>query len=182
MSSNSSLVAVAASALVGFSLVATVFLTPDFAIAGEAAKSTSPSVTPKGRAPAQAPAAPASKPSPNATPGNSGNAGCTCPLDKEKLWARPKFADLRSTLDEADEVAALESVHLALSEAGDGSSYVWHRRNGRLSGVVQPTSSFKDPAGNVCRHIVVVLSSGSDSKRAEGIACRLSNGRWQLEG
>lgn len=181
MSSSSSLVAIAASAVVGFSLVATIFLAPEFAIAAEASTNTSPPAAHD--IPHKAPSKPVLSPKPDNNSGrNSGNGSCTCPLDKEKLWSRPKFADLRSTLDEADEVAALESVQVALSEVGDGSSYVWHRRNGRLSGIVQPTSSFKDAAGQVCRHIVVVLSAGSDSKRAEGIACRLTNGRWQLEG
>ena len=185
MSSSSSLVAIAASAVVGFSLVATIFLAPEFAIAAEASTNTSPPAAHD--IPNKAPTKPVLSQKPdNNSGGNSGSnsssGSCTCPLDKEKLWSRPKFADLRSTLDEADEVAALESVQVALSEVGDGSSYVWHRRNGRLSGIVQPTSSFKDAAGQVCRHIVVVLSAGSDSKRAEGIACRLTNGRWQLEG
>jgi hypothetical protein len=112
----------------------------------------------------------------------SGETACRCPDEKAKLWPRPKFADLRTTLDISDEVAALESVQIALTEVGDGASYVWHRRNGRLSGVVQPTSSFKDAAGHVCRHLVVMLSSADRTGRTEGIACRLADGRWQLEG
>ena len=71
---------------------------------------------------------------------------------------------------------------MALTEVGDGATYVWHRRHGRLSGIVQPTASFKDPAGRVCRHIVLVLSSLDHSGKVEGIACRAPDGRWQLEG
>jgi surface antigen len=82
----------------------------------------------------------------------------------------------------SDELATLEALHLALTEVGDGASYVWHRRNGRLSGVIQPTSSFVDRVGRVCRHLIVVLSAGAYSKRTEGIACRLATGVWQLEG
>jgi hypothetical protein len=85
-------------------------------------------------------------------------------------------------LDDSDEIAALEALQLALTEVGDGAAYVWHRRKGELSGIVQPTTSFKDARGNVCRHIVVVLSSGRRSKRTEGIACRLASGVWQLGG
>jgi surface antigen len=59
---------------------------------------------------------------------------------------------------------------------------VWHRNNGRLSGVVHPTLSFKDAAGRVCRHIVLVLTTGYRRGRVEGVACRLADGRWQLEG
>lgn len=85
-------------------------------------------------------------------------------------------------LDEDDEIAALEAIRVALTEVGDGSSYVWHRRSGQLSGLVQPTQSFKDPAGRVCRHLIVILSAGQRSGRFEGTACRLASGRWQLEG
>jgi surface antigen len=95
---------------------------------------------------------------------------------------RPKFADHSQGLDNGDEVAALEAIRVALTEVGDGSSYVWHRGNGRLSGVVHPTSSFRDVSGRVCRHIVVVLTTGARSGRVEGVACRLSDGSWQLDG
>ena len=111
---------------------------------------------------------------------------CTCPGsgNEPRLnpWPRPKYAELEPDLHGSDEIAALEALHLALTEIGDGASYVWHRRNGRLSGVVQPTASFKDDSGRICRHLVVLLSVGAYSKRTEGIACRLDGGAWQLEG
>ena len=140
----------------------------------------------------------------------SGNPGSGRPPEPQpesrRLWPRPKFAGAqpdtqpyiqpgtpsgsRSTappeagarLDDRDEIAALEAVHLALTEVGDGSTYVWHGRSGRLSGVVTPTASFKDASGKVCRHIVVALSADSYSRSTEGVACRLGNGGWQLEG
>jgi hypothetical protein len=95
---------------------------------------------------------------------------------------RAPHSVVRPHLDVSDETATLEAVHFALSQIGDGSSYVWHRRNGRLSGIVHPTSSFKDATGKVCRHIVLELSSGDFARRTEGIACRLHTGVWQLEG
>ena len=119
----------------------------------------------------------------------SGGSSCSCPEqqpESHKLWPRPKLAgaapDRQPPLDGRDETAALEAVHLALTEVGDGSAYVWHGRTGRLSGVVTPTASFKDASGKICRHIVVALSAGSYSRQTEGVACRLSNGGWQLEG
>ena len=129
-------------------------------------------------------------------PGNTGSGGssCTCPEQppSHKLWPRPKFAgtepearelpDARTRLDGRDEIAALEAVHLALTEVGDGSAYVWHGRSGRLSGVVTPTASFKAADGRICRHIVVVLSAEGYARTTEGVACRMSNGGWQLEG
>jgi hypothetical protein len=88
----------------------------------------------------------------------------------------------RTPLDIHDEVAALDAVRIALNEVGDGGSYVWQRHHGRLSGVVQPTGSFKDRSGYPCRHIVMMLTSTIVSKKTEGIACRLPNGNWQLDG
>jgi hypothetical protein len=109
------------------------------------------------------------------------SAPCTCP-ESERKSAKPKFAALDTELDESDEMAALESLQVALSKVGDGSSYVWHRANGRLSGLVQPTASFRNDRGAICRHIMVLLTTGERTKRTEGIACRLGNGLWRLEG
>lgn len=117
---------------------------------------------------------------------------CTCPnalpnpaLEPNKAPAvsvKPKFAETNAHLDENDEIATLEAIRVALTEVADGNSYVWHRRHGRLSGIVQPTVSFKDPAGRVCRHILLIMTVGAATGRAEGIACRLGDGRWQLDG
>ena len=89
---------------------------------------------------------------------------------------------LRLPLDEADDLAALDAISIALTQVGDGQSYVWHRNHGRLSGVVSPTGSFKDQNGQVCRHFVTLMISGGRSSRLETIACRLPGGRWQLDG
>ncbi len=107
---------------------------------------------------------------------------CSLPQDAPRASPRPKFADHSQGLDDNDEIATLEAIRVALSEVGDGSSYVWHSTHGRLSGVIQPTASFKDASGRVCRHIVLVLTTGVRSGRVEGVACRLTGGRWQLEG
>jgi surface antigen len=92
-----------------------------------------------------------------------------------------KLTNVKIALDRDDEYAALESVQYALTEVADGSSYVWHRSHGRLSGIVKPISSFKDIHGSVCRHAAVVLSGVDTSKRTEIVACRLPTGIWQLE-
>ncbi len=92
------------------------------------------------------------------------------------------IGEARSIFDAKDEAAALEAVHLALTEVGDGSTYVWYRRGGRLSGLVQPTQSFRDSIGRICRHIVVTLNDAARSRRIESIACRLDDGGWQLDG
>jgi hypothetical protein len=115
-------------------------------------------------------------------------APCTCPhpdSDPSKspsLRIKPRYAEAHALLDENDEIAALEAIRVALTEVGDGGTYVWRRNHGRLSGIVQPTASFKDPGGRVCRHLVLIMTVGTATGRAEGIACRLADGRWQLDG
>ena len=94
----------------------------------------------------------------------------------------PPYAGAAAGLDENDEIAALEAIRVALSEVSDGGTYVWRRQHGRLSGIVQPTVSFKNAAGRVCRHILLIMTVGTATGRAEGIACRLATGRWQLDG
>lgn len=85
-------------------------------------------------------------------------------------------------LDFKDELATLEAVHTALSEVEDRSTYVWQASSGRVSGMVELTSSFKDRRGKVCRHIILTLVAADTSKKAEGIACREPNGVWSLDG
>lgn len=142
-----SIVPLAMAAATGFLLVAAVFISADFAHAGD---------QPDGST-------------------------CTCPEAREKA-ARPRFADLPTPLDERDEIAALESVQLALSRMGDGAAFIWRLKNGRLAGVVKPTSSFRNEGGAICRHLEMLLTTGLKTRKTEGIACRLANGRWQLEG
>jgi surface antigen len=106
----------------------------------------------------------------------SAAAGCLCPKSNEAS----RLTDIRIDLDLSDEYAALESVQLALTEVPDGSSYVWHRE-GRMSGLVKPLSSFKSMRGEVCRHAVVVLSGPDSTKKTEIVACRLPTGVWQVQ-
>jgi hypothetical protein len=90
--------------------------------------------------------------------------------------------DIPATIDEGDAAAVLEGIQTALNEVADGSTYVWHRRDGRLSGMAQPTSSFKDTTGQPCRHLIVMLNTLQKSRKVEGIACRAADLRWQLAG
>jgi surface antigen len=102
------------------------------------------------------------------------------PTPPARVMTAPAAAPLE--LDIKDEIAALERIQFALSEVGDGTTYVWRRWHGRLAGVIHPTSSFKDASGKVCRHLLVLLTTGMRTSKMEGVACRLPSGRWQLDG
>lgn len=161
----------------GIGLVAAIFISTDFARAAEPRPATG---LPLGARPI--PIDPR-----DGQTGDARSAGpsCSCPDAREKS-SRPKFAGLiagpTSALDESDEIAALASVHLALNGVGDGQAYVWARSNGRLSGLVRPVSSFRNDDGQICRHVILLLTTGLTTKRTESTACRLPGGRWQLGG
>ena len=104
------------------------------------------------------------------------------PSFTSRLTRKPVYLTPRDTLTRYDRLAALEAVQIALSEVGDGDSYVWRRHHGRLNGVIQPTKSYKDGSGRVCRHVIVLLNSGNYSRKREGIACRHNDGIWSLDG
>jgi surface antigen len=157
MSSHSSLVTLAAVAATAFVLAAQVLLGSTAAFGGSDEWATSVSPAAPANAPTQIPL--------SLVPGTTVDIAVPSPK-----------------LDEKDEIAALERIQYALSEVGDGKTYVWRRWHGRLSGIVQPTASFKDSGGKVCRHLIVLMTSGTNTKKQEGIACRLPSGRWQLDG
>lgn len=94
----------------------------------------------------------------------------------------PNARTWRLPLDASDELAALDAVQIALTEAADGATYVWQRHHGRLNGAVRMTSTFRGSDGRLCRHLVMTLSSGGYSRKTEGIACRDGDHVWSLEG
>jgi len=180
-----SLVPVLAAVVMGFALVAVVLLSSDIAAAGEVKRparelsclTAVPSSELSDRLSS------AHRPSVEPSPALRSGSVETCERTVELTRIRRKAqSHQRSLLDEGDQIAALESVQFALSNLGDGASYIWHRGNGRLSGVIRPTASFRDGAGKVCRHIVVKLMSGDFSLETETVACRRQSGVWELTG
>lgn len=120
-------------------------------------------------------------PTVRAEAGSAGGDTCA-PAGKAAQRSPEPNIEVIPLFDARDEAAALEAVTVALTEVGDGSTYVWYRHGGRLSGLVQPTQTFEDALGRICRHLVVTLNDASRSKRTEGIACRLQDGGWSLDG
>lgn len=108
-------------------------------------------------------------------------------LNHGRVSCLPICRNSQATLAKApriktDLAATLESIQYALSNIGDGSTYVWRRNGSKLSGVVQPTRSFRNADGAICRYLFMLVSEGIKTAKAEGIACRLEDGRWNLEG
>lgn len=94
----------------------------------------------------------------------------------------PTLAELKAGLEESDRLAVLEAIHLGLSEVGDGQTYMWRRKTGKMLGYVKPTRSIRDAGGRVCRHLVFSLQLGPYTRTIEGLACRQADKSWLLEG
>lgn len=114
-------------------------------------------------------------------PGEPAPQSCTCP-ELRSLPAPGGNAAASFSLDDLDEIATLNALHVGLTEVPDGASFVWRRSHGRLDGTVRPLFSFRNASGEICRHVVVTLRSGDRERTVEGAACRQPDGRWMLEG
>ena len=84
-------------------------------------------------------------------------------------------------LDLDDRVAALQAIQFTLDEVGDGSTYLWHRKEGELHGFVKPVQSYVDDQGRVCRRLKLARTVGEFSREVEGAACRAEDRRWLLD-
>jgi len=106
--------------------------------------------------------------------------------DAAGLNAQPaasgELPPIKSRAEPGDELAVLRAIDAALSEVGDGSTYVWDHGNGRLAGAIRVTSTFRDRDARICRHLVVTMRLGSYTRRSETIACRGGDGIWSLDG
>jgi surface antigen len=91
-------------------------------------------------------------------------------------------AIIRKDAVAGDEAAVLEFLRAGLTRVADGSTYAWHGLGGRLSGTVKPTATFRRVDGGLCRHLIVEVTRGETTRRAEGVACRMPDGAWRLEG
>lgn len=114
-------------------------------------------------------------------PGEPAPQSCACP-ELRRLPAPGGNSTASLSLDDLDEIATLNALHVGLTEVPDGANFVWRRSHGRLDGTVRPLFSFRNADGEVCRHVVVTLRSGEVERTVEGAACRGPDGRWVLEG
>nr|PZN87703.1 MAG: hypothetical protein DIU57_01910 [Pseudomonadota bacterium] len=116
--------------------------------------------------------------------GKTGHSGPTCSCPDLRTRPAPNAGNplANFSLNDIDEIATLNALHIGLTEVPDGGNFVWQRSHGRLSGSVRPVFSFKKSNGEVCRHVIVTLRSGHMTRTVEGAACRGPDGRWVLEG
>ncbi|MBM3544074.1 MAG: hypothetical protein FJX44_06160 [Alphaproteobacteria bacterium] len=94
----------------------------------------------------------------------------------------PSLAELKSRLEPADRQTAMRALQVALSEAGDGTTFTWQRPARALKGKITPVSAFRDGKGRLCRRVVYWLALGRYERQIEGIGCRETDGSWSLSG
>lgn len=91
---------------------------------------------------------------------------------------RLTYRDLKDRLDRNDFLAALKAMNVALDEVGDGSTFVWRRKNHGLKGAIKPFAAYQAADGRICRKMVFSLFLGGYEKSIKSVACRGSDGRW----
>ena len=94
----------------------------------------------------------------------------------------PPLPEVKPRLEPGDEIAILDAVEIALTQAGDGATYVWRHDNGRVGGAIRMTGTFRDDTGRTCRNLEMMLTAGTYSRRRDGVACRQRDGVWELVG
>ena len=109
-------------------------------------------------------------------------AGTTPGIDDLARLRPPILPEIKSILEPGDDIAALQAIDVALTQASDGATYVWSHGNGRLNGTVRMTGTFRDADSRVCRSLQMRLVSGTFSRQRDGIACRQPDGTWHLGG
>src|SRR5262245_35875333 len=95
---------------------------------------------------------------------------------------RLELPPIRAQVEPGDATTALHAIEVALTQAGDGATYLWQRGNGRLAGAIRVRSTFRDVEGRICRHLEMQMRLGTYVRSTEGIACRGIDGVWLLEG
>lgn len=90
------------------------------------------------------------------------------------------WAELQKNLGAGDQVAVLQALQLALNRIGDGGTFMWKKHDTNLKGIIKPTAAFRNAGGQICRHVIYMLSLGDFRKQIEIIACREADGRWRL--
>jgi hypothetical protein len=90
------------------------------------------------------------------------------------------LTELRSKLNQKDQLVALRALHLALTRVPDGGTFLWQRKSRSLRGAIKPSKAFRNADGQICRHVIYAMALGRYVKQIEGIACRRDDGSWQL--
>lgn len=86
-----------------------------------------------------------------------------------------------SSLGSADLAYYNQTSQHALETAKVGSISSWRNPNSGNSGTITPTRTLANGDGKVCREFNQTINTAGKSQKTSGIACRQSDGRWQVE-
>ena len=102
-------------------------------------------------------------------------------LKAQKKTVSPSFS-LKQKHSLYQKKFALRAIEIALTRVADGGAYRWRYKRSRLEGKVKPTTTYKNAAGQLCRHIHYSLKNGSYQKKSQALACRNTVGNWVIKG
>ncbi len=86
------------------------------------------------------------------------------------------------SLDEADQLYAPRTEHVALETVPTGDSISRSNPDTGHSGTVTPTRTYRAPTGAYCREYQHTDYVGGKAENAYGTACRQPDGSWQIAG
>ena len=89
-------------------------------------------------------------------------------------------------LDQIDRLAVLEAIHVGLTDAPDGSTYMWRRHNGKIAGSVRPTNSFRDStaksaaisSSSYCLASICARSKALPAAKTIAVGCSKADRSW----
>ncbi|MDA8637087.1 RT0821/Lpp0805 family surface protein [Rhodospirillales bacterium] len=89
--------------------------------------------------------------------------------------------DLGSKLDIADKVYAQRTTQDALEYNKVAQVSTWRNPDSGNSGTITPMRTFVHSSGKNCRTFSTSIFVSGDQEKGAGIACRQTDGTWQIE-
>ncbi len=77
---------------------------------------------------------------------------------------------------------AFKAMQIALKTVADGATYTWRHSKTKLSGLIHPTTTYRNGSGQLCRHIQITLKYKTTYRNSDVLACRNNQNKWVLKG
>jgi len=88
---------------------------------------------------------------------------------------------LGASLDSADQMRYQQAGNQTFETAKTGQTVSWVNPDSGNSGTFTPTKTYNSNDGQVCREYSQTVTIGGKKQNAYGVACRQSDGSWQIK-
>ena len=85
-----------------------------------------------------------------------------------------------SELDEADQTTMIQHFNRAMESAPTGQAVTWTNPSSGTSVQLSATRTFQQSDGTYCREFSQSIKSKGEPSTTKGVACRQSDGSWQI--